>query len=283
MPLGFPAEAIASASRYAPRDDDIFVVSYPKCGTTWLQYIVLLLMRRKVLGQADALSDWFPHLEEVGADAVEAHAPPRLIKTHFGTAGLQISSSARYLYIARNPFDCAVSFYHHTKGFPRHYDFAEGEFSGFFESFLNGEVDFGDYFEHLIDWHGMVDADNVFFLTYEALKHDTAGMIRRIASFLGEEALSTIADAEGLNRVLAFSGIESMRKDQARWSSERPGWASRFVREGKVGGWRNCFSVGQAASLLAKFDRMLGDSELAGLWPDLVAEVREYAAVPRSS
>ena len=33
-----------------------------------------------------------------------------------------------------------MSFYHHTRGFPRHYDFAEGTWDTFFECFMRGEV-----------------------------------------------------------------------------------------------------------------------------------------------
>ena len=53
------------------------------------------------------------------------------------------SQQARYIVIARNPFDCAVSFFHHTHGFPRHYDFAEGTFAEYLEVFrVTGTVAF---------------------------------------------------------------------------------------------------------------------------------------------
>ena len=78
------------------------------------------------LAAGQRLDDVFPHLEEVGEAAVRALPEPRLVKTHLPFARTPWSAQAKYIYVARNPFDCAVSFYHHTRGFERHYDFAEG-------------------------------------------------------------------------------------------------------------------------------------------------------------
>ena len=51
-----------------------------------------------------------------------------MIKTHLPFAMTPWHDEALYVYVARNPFDCAVSFYHHTRGFPQHYRFADGTF-----------------------------------------------------------------------------------------------------------------------------------------------------------
>ncbi len=277
MPLGFPAEGIESGLSYTPSAGDIFVASYPKCGTTWLQYIVYLLVRGRPLGADESLTDRFPHLEEVGAESVAAMEQPRLIKTHLTLESTPFAAAARYLVITRNPFDCAVSFYHHTRGFPRHYDFAEGSFADFFECYLAGEVDFGDYFDHLVSWEAATDRDNVLAFTYESLRADTAAMVRRIAAFLGGQAERNVATGEQLASLIRESSLESMQRNQQRWSSKRPDWAQPFVRKGSVGGWRSQFSPDQTRALLAKFDKRLAGTRLAELWPDVLATARAWA------
>jgi len=64
-----------------PAAGDVFVATYPKCGTTWTQYIVYLLLHGgEPLPVGRKIEDVFPHLEEVGADAVAALPEPRLVK-----------------------------------------------------------------------------------------------------------------------------------------------------------------------------------------------------------
>jgi hypothetical protein len=276
MPLGFPPGALASGIDYRPAARDIFVASYPKCGTTWLQYIVYLLVRGESLGPEQQLTDVFPHLEEVGEDRVAQLPAPRLIKTHLRFGLTPFSDSARYLVIARNPFDCAVSFFHHTRGFVRHYDFADGTFEDFFECFVQGEVDFGDYFEHLLSWQAEASRANIFCLRYEDLRADSADAIGRIAAFLEIDA-----DAESprarVEAIVAESDLASMQRDQQRWSSRRPDWAPPFVRKGAVGEWQQLFTPAMAASLLAKCDRCLGEGEVDRIWPGIAAEARAFA------
>lgn len=277
MPLGFPAAAIRSGLGYVAGPGDIFVVSYPKCGTTWLQYIVWLLVRGRPLEPDETLAAVFPHLEESGADAVRALDAPRLVKTHLPLERAPYAPAARYLVIARNPFDCVVSFFHHTRGFPQHYDFAEGRLADFFACFLAGRVDFGDYFDHLRSWEPALARDNVLFLTFEDLKADTVREVRRIARFLGTDPEARVATPGGLRAVLEASDIGAMRRDQQRWSSRRPDWAPPFVRRGAVGDWRRELTPEHTRALLAKFDERLAGSRLARLWPDILAAARAHA------
>lgn len=67
------------------------------------------------------------------------------------------------------------------------YKFQNGQFDDFFELFMEGKVDFGDYFDTLLSWYEHRDDPNVLFITYEQLKADTKEYILKIAEFMGEK------------------------------------------------------------------------------------------------
>ncbi|MBH98679.1 MAG: sulfotransferase [Rhodospirillaceae bacterium] len=275
MPMGFSTEAYRSALNYSATAEDIFVCSYPKCGTTWLQNIVYLILNGGVpLGPDMRLPTVFPHLEEVGLQVCEKLPTPRLIKTHLPFFVTPWHLEARYFYIARNPFDCVVSFFHHTCGFPQHYDFLDGEFNEFFECFISGKVDFGDYFDNLIPWYNQRDKSNVFFITYESMISDSRAAIKKIGKFLETDA--TKLD-KTIDQVVRYSSFESMQKYQTRWASPRIDAVSPFIRKGVVGDWKNYFSHDQAYRLLDKFLNKIQGTSIDKLWPDIVASVRHYS------
>jgi hypothetical protein len=273
--MGFPVAGFVSGQRYRPTPTDIFVSTYPKCGTTWTQYIVyLILSRGHPLAGGQNINDVFPHLEEVGAAAVRALPEPRLIKTHLPFDRTPWSADAKYIYVARNPFDCAVSFYHHTRGFVRHYDFADGTFEAFFECFICGEVDFGDYFDNLLSWFEHGPAANVLLLTYEQMLADPGVAVTAIGRFLGGAAADVVQDSQILDRIVAHSSFDNMRVNQRRWSSERPAHMPEFVRKGIVGDWANHFSADQARRLAAKFVVRTRGTAAEHLWSEVVAQAR---------
>jgi hypothetical protein len=244
-----------------------------------MQNIVWLLTHGgHPLGADERLTDSFPHLEEVGSDFVERLPEPRLIKTHLPFAMAPWHPEARYVYVARNPFDCVVSFYHHTRGFVRHYDFAAGTFGDYFECFMAGEVDFGGYFDNLVPWAAQADHANVLFTTFERMRSDPRAVVLDVARFLGKPFEATASAPELIDRVLEHSSFGKMREDQQRWSSARPEDATPFIRRGAVGDWQNYFTPAQARRLVSEFGRRTRGTWLANLWPEVLARARSLAA-----
>ena len=274
MPMGFPSKALLSALQYRAEPSDIFVSAYPKCGMTWVQNIVYLILGDAIpLAAEQRMTELFPHLEEVGKDSINALPAPRLIKTHLPFVMTPYHPKTRYIYVARNPFDCAVSFFHHTRGFPKHYDFADGTFEDFFECFVAGEVDFGDYFDNLTSWYAHKDDQNVLFLTYESIKLDLCGAVLSIGKFLGHDFSQNESLVE---MVLHHSSFSSMSENQDRWSSPRPENMPAFIRKGVVGDWVNQFSPEQTRCLLEKCSRREQGCNLEALWPDIFAMARQH-------
>mgnify|MGYP003387148826 CR=1 FL=1 len=268
MPMGFPVEAFYTGLDYCAKSEDIFVCSYPKCGTTWLQNVVYLILNDGVpLSPNQFLPRLFPHLEEVGKAICNQLPTPRLIKTHLPFSITPHNSKARYLYIARNPFDCAVSFFHHTRGFPQHYDFLDGEFEDFFECFITGEVDFGDYFDNLIPWYKRKDDKNILFITYESMKADSYRSIMAIGDFLGVEGFK---NKEMIDSIIKYSSFEVMQQNQTRWASLRSETVEPFIRKGIVGDWVNYFTPKQTRRLVEKFFHKTKGTGIDNLWLDVL-------------
>jgi hypothetical protein len=267
LPKGFPIQGFANGLRYEAQANDVFVVTYPKCGTTWMQHLVYLILNDgKPLAPDDKMDFVFPHLEEVGNEFCST-APLfrgfRLIKTHLPYGMTPQNPKAKYIFVARNPKDCVVSFFHHTRGFVKHYDFSEGRFDVFFDLFLHGKVDFGDYFPTLRSWYDHKDDPNVLFVTYEELRRDTRAGVLSLAEFLDPNVFPARLHQEGdtMDQILLHSSIESMKKDPFRFCSERPKEHPPFIRKGSVGEWDELLSDKQADLLDQRMRESFNDEE----------------------
>lgn len=294
----FPEQCVRSALAYQPLPDDVFIVSYPKCGTTWLQYLVYNIYSGAVPPRnREQFWDNTPFLEMRGAERSVLRSKPGAIKTHLPFDRQPYSPQAKYLYITRNPFDCCVSYYYHTKHLPG-YCFEQGTFDEFFELFITGDVEFGDYFDHLLSWYAHRSDPNVLFLTYEELKRDTAAAVVKIAGFLGDEYAARLRKEPALvERILEAAALGNMKKifnscdfavrDEHKAASvksqdsqvapngpsveelvRRP-MTGEFVRKGSVGDWKGHFSPVQVQRLLERIRIKTAGSDVMDLWKDI--------------
>jgi len=74
---------------------------------------------------------------------------PRVIKTHLPVDMLPKDAleKAKIVFVARNPMDCCVSFFHHERLVPKQ-GFL-GTFEQYADLFRNGRNPMGDYWYHL--------------------------------------------------------------------------------------------------------------------------------------
>lgn len=105
-------------------------------GTTWVQEIVYLIGNKMDFEGAKkhVLETRFPFLEYPypGLSSVEKMPSPRFIKTHLPFEFLPDSASnSKIIYVARNPKDTLVSYYHFSRMFTM------SNFVGTFQEFLS--------------------------------------------------------------------------------------------------------------------------------------------------
>lgn len=290
----FDDDCVRSALAYEAHPEDVFVVTYPKCGTTWLQYILWAIFNDGVppVNSQDFFSK-MPFLEACGH--IGRTPRPIAIKTHLPFQKQPYSKQAKYLYLSRNPYDCCVSYFYGIKVAPA-YAFEEGTFEEFLDMFLEGKVEFGDYFENLLSWYEHRHDANVLFMTYEDLKKDTEGAVLKIADFLGKDHGERLRnDPDIVARILHACSSESMKKTlsdclfmpPAEQSSESSPVKNRTskeasevsfrllakipfmrnpVRKGVIGDWRNYFTEDQVRSMKNWITMRTADSDVMNLW-----------------
>ncbi|KAL1376097.1 hypothetical protein pipiens_004507 [Culex pipiens pipiens] len=177
-------------------EDDVWVVTFPKCGTTWTQEMVWLLNNGLNFERARKLSldERFPFLELTGAltlyggdtvTDVERLPRPRHIKSHLPAMLLPDAVwtvRPKIIYVSRGPKDAATSFYHHYRNIVGY----DGPREDFFNAFLSDNLIYAPFGGHAADYWKLRDERNVLFLSYEQMKRDLKKVIAKTAAFLGD-------------------------------------------------------------------------------------------------
>ncbi|XP_063048178.1 sulfotransferase 6B1-like [Engraulis encrasicolus] len=251
-----PEENLKALQELHARPDDIMLVAYPKCGFNWMVAVL-----RKVIAAATGRkteSKIPPLIEFYGPEMIEplAQAPaPRFLGTHMHPDNIPTSftlEKTKMLVIFRNPKDTLVSFYHFSNKNPV-LPSAES-WDSFYADFMSGEVPWGSYFDHALAWERRIDDPNVMIVTYEELKEDLRGGIRRVAEHFGFGLCNDTI--ESIAKESTFSAMKECSRD----SHGQMG--NVFFRKGEIGDWKNHFSQAQSEQMDGAFEKHLAGTKL---------------------
>src|SRR5262245_40191290 len=217
---------------FVPRKDDVFIVTYPRSGTTWMQMILYQLtsdgsMEIPHIGE---YCPWFERSLRSGR-GFETRPGPRLFKSHLSYRQIP-KGPGKYIYVARDGKDVAISNYH----LERMYIGYEGTFADYFDRFLRGQVECGSWFAHVSQWWQHRDDPGVLFLTYEELTRDLESCVRRIADFCGFDL-----PPERLPGILERCRFAFMKEHERKFDPamevlwEQGVQLNGFIRRGRVG------------------------------------------------
>lgn len=197
---------------FEAQGEDIILVSYPKCGTKWVQQLLQLIVNGgKSAPHYIEFMKRTPMIEITGELVFEREASPRLLRTHLPLSGIRCNNDAKFVYVARNPWDCCTSFFHHHRNWPWS-GYKDFTFDEFFNCFINGEAVFGDFFDHLLPWYHRRNNSNVLFLTYEEMKENSRGTVLELARFLGTQYETQILQEDGLLETILEKSSPSFMK-----------------------------------------------------------------------
>ena len=174
MPLAFKKNEVGKKIwNMSVRPDDIWIVTYPKSGTTMSQELLWQMSRGCDVTSDESKAQLFtrspflgfgglvgpceetnknqprpPFMEDAVAYA-ETLPSPRIIKSHLPISMLppKVLETSKVIVMARNVKDACVSFYHHEKLLPHHA--YTGTFESYVEFYMKGEVAYGNYWTHI--------------------------------------------------------------------------------------------------------------------------------------
>ena len=268
-------------SKFNHRADDIFICTPPKCGTTWTQAIVCML----VFGEADhgqmpgVISPWidaqFAPIDDYIA-MIDGQTNRRFIKTHTPLDGIPFFAECTYLVVCRDPRDMYFSMLNHRDNMndeelafttmpsgPTGYkDWIEGEFlhDNFDRQCLTGVAKFVDSY-----WR-FKDLTNIHLYHYADMKRDLRGHISKVAT-----ALEIVVNDRQLDEMTAAATFEAMQKkgDQYAPGAGMGMWKKEqgFFANGSNAQWRGKLSEAELQALDAKLQTLLTQEQIDWLVP----------------
>ncbi|MDG4647859.1 sulfotransferase domain-containing protein [Roseibacterium sp. SDUM158017] len=271
-------------SWFTLRPDDVFVVTPPKCGTTWMLNIVMMLIHGRAVPDAGG-SQHAPWLDAAFRDRRETTAfldgldRRRCIKTHTPMDGISYAAEPTYIVVYRHPVDVHFSLRTHA-GNMKHdwldFMFPEDEHAGF-RRFLDApptdggtdDLTVASMVHHYREARAREARGNVHFFHYADLSRDLPAQIARLAGLLGIDLPDALRD-----EIAGATTFATMRKavetSERRFQEDGPFHdLADFYNSGSSGKWEGRLTAAEMDDYAARIGGMLPPDDVAWLnWGD---------------
>lgn len=269
-----------------PRDGDIVIATPYKCGTTWIQNIVLHLIFQDL--ETRAIGDYSPWIDfrirplDDMMNILNSQKHRRCMKSHLPFDGLRYFDQMQYVVVGRDPRDVFMSLWNHYRAYTPEFIAATNEtpdrvgppmpvcpddIHEFWDQWINrGWFDWEtegyphwSNLRHVQTWWDCRHFENILFVHFNDLLADLPGEIRRLADYL------KISCSDDMARSIAeLTTFASMKRDAERLGPKKgarfKGGAKTFINKGTNGRWRSVLSADEL--------KMYDDAVARELTPD---------------
>ncbi|MCS4054130.1 sulfotransferase domain-containing protein [Salinibacter ruber] len=167
------------------RNSDIFLVAYPRSGTSWVRRLVASVVYPSTDWGVKNIRNAFPDMY-VSKEKLNTFSSPRYIKSH----EQHTDKYPSVIYLYRDCRDVFTSYYNFRKTVSGY----KGGKHDFLDKFLNGRVQYGRWDNHLSSWLFQNSVSNIHSLSYEELYHDTHESLSELLDFMSIDVTQQVID-----------------------------------------------------------------------------------------
>ncbi len=215
------------------RPSDVFIVTYPKSGTTWLSFLIAHFLKPE-----DAeltlknLYDYVPGIviESLENDPIQQFGSlpdPRIFANH----SVYTPGFPRVIYVLRDPRDVLLSCWHGHRLLIKDFNLSLKEYL-----LLENHWPCS-WAQHVEDWIFKYKHPRLLLIRFEDAKRNTPKVLKQVLDFIGLDH-----DDHRIEKAVQASSFDRMRSLEENSGMMIPvngARDERFMRRGKVEGWRD--------------------------------------------
>ncbi len=261
---------------WTPRTGDILVCTPPKCGTTWTQTILTMLVHggTELPDKVPVLSPWVDADLGIPADevaaAIDAQTGRRVIKTHTPADGFPVWEGVTVVAVYRHPLDVFFSMRKHVANTvnvaPDDRPFLL-PISDSFRQYVNGDMKRNDYGHETLAKISLHYRETVCskrlpdlkLFHYTDMLNDGRGAVEQLARAIGVDdalVIDRVAEATSFSRMKANAANYAPVAGTGYWKSDANFFDSASPRK-----WEGELSDEELELFQVRLEELVPDSQ----------------------
>lgn len=206
------------------REQDIFLISFPKSGNTWIRFLLANLMESHREITLKNINEFVPGIYQF-KNEIDLIPGQRYIKSHHFHENI----NERVIYVYRDYRDVLISYFHYLSG--------HGQFKGTLSEFVKSDQKdqpFGSWKDHLTEaiTYQSTNPSKMLMVSFDQLKGDPISQLKRIISFC------KIIPEQPLEQIIEKCSFNNLRQVEAKYGKVHDKSEINFFRSGKSEQWK---------------------------------------------